>query len=248
ERKAMCDVDGKPALGEARHEISGGAPLVGLGEVVAPQEPDGDVVEEERPERDTRLGLGRRVGGDHTALREYGRIESRVRPERNLDHPIDATRSDSTDRAGDVGPIEHEHMSGTRAARALDVAGRSHCGKDRRTSPGGKCRRDAADGAAGGRDEDGATAHRTVRKDGAVRRYSGYPEAGAGLEARLVGQTNGLLRGHADPFRRRAEGPVRLSAVGEDSLSDSGSRDAAPYRVDGSATVAMGDDPRIRHR
>src|SRR5262245_50637486 len=243
----MRDVDGEPPLGEAHHEISGAPLLVGCGEVVASEEPDDDVVEEERPERDTRLGLRGRVCCQHTALREYGAIESRVRPERNLDHSIDATRSDSTDRGGDVGVIDHEHMSRARAPRAVDVAWRSYGGKNRRASPGGKGHRDAADGTSGSRDEDSATAHRTIGKDGPVRRYSGDSQARADLEARLVGQANGLSRGQGDRFRCRAERPVRLSAVAEHSLSDSRSGNAAPYRIDGSGTVAVRDDPRIGH-
>jgi hypothetical protein len=88
ELQAGGDARRETAGRECRGEVDGGLALGGGGEVVAAEQAQGDVLEQQLPERQSRCGIVRRIGGDDRALRRDRCVELRVGVERYL-HDMD---------------------------------------------------------------------------------------------------------------------------------------------------------------
>jgi hypothetical protein len=103
ERERLADLEREPPLAQAGGEIRGGAAL-GVGwEVVAAQQSDRDVEEEQRPERQRRRGTCREVAGDDAALRDDVRIQLRIGGEGDVDDAVDTVRRGVADLRGELG-------------------------------------------------------------------------------------------------------------------------------------------------
>lgn len=100
QRVTVADGDGEGADGGCGGEVAGGLALGLGGEVVAAEQSQGDVVEQQRPEGDLGAVRAGGVGGDDGVVGGDGVVEIGVVGQRDLDDPVDAPRRVRADGRG----------------------------------------------------------------------------------------------------------------------------------------------------
>ncbi|GGV72875.1 hypothetical protein GCM10010277_86330 [Streptomyces longisporoflavus] len=113
QRVAVADGDGEGADGGCGGEVAGGLALGLGGEVVAAEQPQGDVVEQQGPEGDLGAVRAGGVGGGD------GVVEIGVDGQRDLDDPVDAPWRVRADGRSGVAGVQGDGTRPSPARTAL---------------------------------------------------------------------------------------------------------------------------------
>jgi hypothetical protein len=142
QRVTGTDDDGEGADGGGGGEVAGGLALGLDGEVVAAEQPQGDVVEQQRTEGDLGAVRAGGVGGDDGVVGGDGVVEIGVVGQRDLDDPVDAPRRVRANGRGGVAGVQGDgvgddgRVRGSRASQAVPD-GRTSRSQTARTLPEG---------------------------------------------------------------------------------------------------------------
>lgn len=189
QRVTVADGDGEGADGGG--EVAGGLALGLAWEVVAAEQPQGDVVEQQRPEGDLGAVRAGGVGGDDGVVGGDGVVEIGVVGQRDFDDPVDAPWRVRADGRGGVASVQGDGVGDDGRVDVVEVRGAADGGDYGGAGPVGELGGQRADAAEDSVDQDQSAGDRAVGEDGAVGGDAGDAQARPQLVAEVVGQRYG---------------------------------------------------------
>jgi hypothetical protein len=224
-----------------------GLRLVGRREVVAAQEVQRDVLEQQQPERNLRRGAARRIGADGAADGQQLLVERDVGGQVDLDHVVHAAHAEQLNDVCGRALVQPDHLIGPCRLRRHGTRGRPHAGHHTRTGLPGQHHGCCAHRPGRALHQHRAALQRPGAMHGAVRGDAGNAQAGPLRERHRIGQRHRLRGRHHHVLRGCAERPVALRAVAPHALAQPRGRHPRAHLVDGARAVAVRDHARARH-
>jgi hypothetical protein len=247
ERVTGPNPDAQPAAGGGVGDVTSRAKFGVRGEVVAAEQAQRDVGEQQRPEREGRTLLRRGVGSDHRTLAGHLGIQVGVGRQRDLDDPVHPEGRRGAYLRDRVGPVQRDSLPNHVPRHVRQVGRPAYRADDRRAAPMRQLRRQTADRAEHPVHQHHPAGHRAVCVDRPVRRDARNAKRRTEFVTHRVRQVDGQRVRQDRGLSGGPERTVRLRSIHPHPPANPSRVHTGADRVDDPGPVAVRDDPRIRH-